>query len=303
MQLQLDRLQESGNLCSRYWLYRQSKVVDTVSNLYLGGALAWINRTLPVTIPVDSGKHYVDQNKSRAPRYPFEPLFRAAEVMSPDYRFCDVDVVINRNSLRKLLDFCHGRRQDSFRVDLLMVEHTLIVERCEKSATTIVRGSKDSGYGRNFEKAFTQASKGLEDSSSHHRVLSYNLGSLNIAVRFEVDAGLRDSNNEEPMRGRIKRQKVQDDGSALVEAINLLRLGNEQEVAKKSRSSLTAVISQGVGTTQSSTAEIKSSKHASVTKSMPQLWFGRTHYLIKGCHLNGIFNKIEATEVAGRFKQ
>ena len=47
--------------------------------------------------------------KTLRPLVPFEPLFRATPSMNPEFHFDDVDVVVNRNSLRKLLDFCVGR--------------------------------------------------------------------------------------------------------------------------------------------------------------------------------------------------
>jgi len=60
--------------------------------------------------------------------------------MSPEFCFDGVDIVVNRNSLRKLLDFCNGRVKGSFRLNLLLVKNTLFVERCERNATEMIRG-------------------------------------------------------------------------------------------------------------------------------------------------------------------
>lgn len=103
--------------------------------------------------------------------------------MNPLFRFDGVDVVLNRNSLKKLLDFCKNTYLESFRLNLFIVNDTLFIERCAKTPTEIVR--RNEGYGRNFEKAFTKPPK---KSTGHHRVLRYHLGNLNCVVRFEVDA-------------------------------------------------------------------------------------------------------------------
>ena len=87
-------------------------------------------------------------------------FFQAVEIIRPSFRFDDVDAVVNRNSLRKLLDFCHGRSQDSFRINLHIVHNTLIIEKCEKNAKEMVRGSVESGFGHNFERTFTQLPSG-----------------------------------------------------------------------------------------------------------------------------------------------
>ena len=128
--------------------------------LPLGGPPAWKDINLPISLPKDSGIHFIDQNASRIPKYPFEVAFQAVEIIRPNFRFDDVDAVVNRNSLRKLLDFCHGRSQDSFRINLHIVHNTLIIEKCEKNAKEMVRGSVESGFGHNFERTFTQLPSG-----------------------------------------------------------------------------------------------------------------------------------------------
>jgi len=115
-------------------------------------------------------------------------MFAALDLMKPEFGFGGVDLVANRNSLRKLLDFASGRVRDSFRIDVNLVENTLFLTRRERSARDVIRGSRHTGYGHNFENASTEPQKGLEDSSAHHRVVMYRMGELNCVVRFEVDA-------------------------------------------------------------------------------------------------------------------
>ncbi|KAK1957307.1 hypothetical protein LY78DRAFT_401263 [Colletotrichum sublineola] len=76
-----------------------------------GFAAIWQDLPLPITLAKDKGAYFVDQNAERVPEFPFEPLFRATATMNQSFRFDDVDPLVNRNSLRKLLDFCAGRHK------------------------------------------------------------------------------------------------------------------------------------------------------------------------------------------------
>jgi hypothetical protein len=170
-------------LCTYNWVSTPSPTI------YVPGSPArWNPVTFPVTLPKDSGTHFIDQNASRAPTYPFEPMFAALDLMKPDFDFGGVDLVTNRNSLRKLLHFTSGRAPDSFRIDVNLVESTLFLTRRERRTEDVIQGAMNAGYGHNFERAFTKPLDGLEDSSGHHRVARYRIGELNCVVRFEVDA-------------------------------------------------------------------------------------------------------------------
>lgn len=55
---------------------------------------------------------------------------------------------------------------------------------------------------------------------------------------------------------------------------------------------------KGNGTPQSLTAEIKTGKKSvSMSKILPQMWFGRTQTLIKGIHSEGEFHKIGKCQI------
>ncbi|KAK0369742.1 hypothetical protein CLIM01_12900 [Colletotrichum limetticola] len=154
-------------VCSYNWAVGQDEKI----HIPVGSAAVFRDVPLPVAIPKDRGTFFVDQNAARAPEFPFTPLFRATASMNPSFRFDDIDILVNRNSLRKLLDFSAGRSQDSFCVILHLVHRTLVIERCERTARELISGSKNSGWGRNFERIFTKYPLGLEDSTAYHRAL------------------------------------------------------------------------------------------------------------------------------------
>ncbi|KAI8278781.1 geranylgeranyl pyrophosphate synthetase [Colletotrichum sp. SAR11_57] len=247
-------------------------------------AAVFQNVDLPIAVSKDRGTFFVDQNAARVPEFPFAPLFRATTSMNPSFRFDDVDILVNRNSLRKLLDFSAGRSQDSFRLNLHLVHRTLVIERCERTARELISGSKNSGWGRNFERKFTKYPSGLEDSAAHHRALRYQLGDLTCVVRFEVDACYErtaEGTGSESLEGAMGRLTIEDSSSGIA---TTPQLPKQPPMA------------------QEMAAEIKTAtKLKSPSAYMPQLWFGRTPWLIIGQHANGNFEQLKITDTAALF--
>lgn len=240
-----------------------------------------------MSLPADKGTYFKDQNAARIPKFPFEPLFRATVSMNPSFRFDGVDVLANRNSFRKLLDFAAGRRQDSFRVNLLLEHGTLVIERCEKNARELIRGSQNAGWGRNFERAFTRYPPGLEDSAAHHRALRYQLGALSCVVRFEVDACYD---------GTSKREDVPGTLDLAMGSLTMADAPAETPVAAR------PVAPSAAPMAQETAAEMKTAtKPKSLGQLLPQLWFGRTPWLIVGRHSGGTFQEVQITDAAAAF--
>lgn len=216
--------------------------------------------------------------------------------MNPTINFADVDIVLNRNSLRKFLDFCVGTVKSSFRVDLSMINNTLFIERHEKNARALIRGTQVNGWGHNFEKAFTKLPKGLGGSTQYHRVVNYSLGGLNCVVRFEVDACYQGGNEgQTPFAGdNIHRSLAVDMGK--------LSIGTNPRRNEVVPGQTPKVVNQFKSMPQSTTAEIKtSSSNKTLSSFLPQLWFGRTPWLIMAHHAEGTFDKINITNAEAKF--
>jgi hypothetical protein len=143
--------------------------------------------SLPAKLKPDFSHNFVDQNAANKPDRPFEVVFRAMELLRPDNRFDEMDLLIDRKTLRKFFDFCKGIVQDSFRLNLYLVNDTLLIQQCMKSPTKCMGHSGGSPLGYSFDKAVTRLPYGLRDSSSYHRVIQYDFGSLKCAVRFQAD--------------------------------------------------------------------------------------------------------------------
>ncbi|KAK5113790.1 hypothetical protein LTR62_003174 [Meristemomyces frigidus] len=203
----------------------------------------------------------------------------------------DIDIIVNRNSLRKLLDFAAGKRQDPFRIDLHLVHQTLFLTRREKSARVMMGCNRNTrGYGQNFEKTFTTPVAGLNSSSSHHRVIKYRLGSLICAVRFEIDAQYPSGSGA---------SDVQPDTEDLAAAVEHLAL--ESPLTPKHQAGSVRVSLAGHPVPASRLAELKAKKKVQTSQALPQLWFGRTPYLITGRHVDGKVEKIMCTHAAELF--
>jgi hypothetical protein len=130
----------------------------------------WANIN-PQRVPQDSGLVFVDQNAHRMKHTsPLTPIFAAIDDLG-GYDFSGIDIVSDRNNLRKLFSWSTGAvEQKDFRIDVELAGETcLFTRREEKDAETIVGFQ---GFGRQYEKAATRPSRGCEMSTGHHRIIS-----------------------------------------------------------------------------------------------------------------------------------
>lgn len=227
--------------------------------------------------------------------------------MDPEYNFTGVDLVTNRNSLRKLLDFAEGRARDSFRIDLSIIGETLFLTRHERNARQKLNNHNNSSFGHNFENAFSEPQEGLEDSTGHHRVIKYVLGNLNCVVRYEVDAccdthgGMPGSNKAE----RKPQQPLQPGENDVLDLFSKLSISKgpaqPPNLNEKPRKKI-EVTSRGTIVPTTRTTEMKTrSKPINLRNTLPQLWFGRTPNLRIGMHKEGRFTHIESINAAEKF--
>lgn len=226
-----------------------------------GTAPTWKNVALPLKLSKDDR-----QGISKVPDYPFQPAVSAAISMNPNFKLDDVDIVINRGDLRKLLKYTTFDDQGSFRMNLYMVKNTLFIESGTRGGQHW--GSSETGWGHKFEKAFTSYPEHLQKSSAHMRTLVYNFGNLRMAVLFEVDARYEDV------------QSATADASALATQMTM-----PQSTAAELK-----------------TVQGNSSFDRVENNNFDQLWFGRTPWLIMGRHTNGTFKEVEVRNLSDYFE-
>jgi len=106
------------------------------------------------------------------------PLFAAADAIYDNSKkapvdWPDVDVITDRNGLRKLLRWLNpseGREVRDFRIDVELVGvKTIVLNRCEGYTGEPPAGKS---YGFAFEEATAHAAPGCP-RSGHHRAITY----------------------------------------------------------------------------------------------------------------------------------
>ncbi|KAG8740774.1 hypothetical protein FRC12_015880 [Ceratobasidium sp. 428] len=173
-----------------------------------GSPSLWKEPVLPLQLSPDSGPTFIDQNAARSPKSPLEPMIRATSAIqealgdSPSLSDEGVDIVTDRNNLRKLMRFicANGPNRDTrknrtheFRIDAQLAPNgkTLVLTRYEENAVDYSTAFK--GYGHSFEEVVTTEClppTAVSDRkiTGYHRIIRYDLLSLRFMVRFEVDA-------------------------------------------------------------------------------------------------------------------
>lgn len=166
--------------------YNWSDAEDSDNTIFAPGAPPkWTPQTIPYCVPADRGFHPTCYNSARQPMNPYTPVFHAMSLMNPDYSFLDVDILADRNSLRKLLEFVQDKSVGPFRLDLYIVVDTLVIVRREIG---VWQRSTGDSHGFNFEKHFTTPSPDLTDAAAYYRAIRYRMGPLDVVCRYEADA-------------------------------------------------------------------------------------------------------------------
>ena len=95
--------------------------------------------------------------------------------------WASVDIVADRNSLRKILAWAQGE-DVTFRIDIQLAgERTMLLHRWEAPQTEF---SEFTGWSRNFEYDSTAPGPGCERGTlvGHHRVVSYVMSLLSSSL-------------------------------------------------------------------------------------------------------------------------
>jgi hypothetical protein len=174
-----------------------------ILSLAIGSPNIWSNAN-PRRVAADSGVVFIDQNAHRMGRTasPLIPIFAAIDDLHKgQYEYTKLDLVTDRNNLRKLLRWATGDG-DTFRIDIERAGQTCLFTRCEEKDSEHVIGFK--GFGHEYEKAATRFAPGCEKATGHHRIISIvrqclspfdwlasdspptkNFGGLKILLRFQ----------------------------------------------------------------------------------------------------------------------
>lgn len=97
-----------------------------------------------------------------------------------------VDILTDRNNLRKLLAYLDDHDTKDFRIDLQLVgAWTVVLQRWEERTA---EEGEAHGYGDTFEQKFTALAPDCEAAAfaGHHRVISYVSREYPACERMEI---------------------------------------------------------------------------------------------------------------------
>ncbi|KAI9065989.1 hypothetical protein FKP32DRAFT_1566676 [Trametes sanguinea] len=266
-----------------------------------GSPRAWRDRALPFRVSQDWGFNVFDPSGFfMGTMSKLLPLFRAVDVMEEDARaetrteWGALDFVLDRSSMRKLLRWVRfadpttpptGALPPPFRLDLqLGGEKTVLVDRWD----TRTFETMPLGFRRNFDEATTAPTTSAQSTKYHHRIVQYDLESLRLMVRFEVDAFTRDD----------------DDPTDLFANLSLSSSSTPPITtpATTDTSTAIAVVRGGERIPHTSLVEIttRSRKAAGYKwyETYSQLFLSQTPHFYLGMHDHGTFFEIEKHELA-----
>jgi hypothetical protein len=119
-----------------------------------GSPAQWSAPPGPRQVKKDSGLVYISQNAARHPDSPLEPLFRSLYIEHPSSDINSIDIVTDRNNIRKLLSFIKPTLSkndlDAFTIQVDMTAQTAIFSRNETATYEVIGPGKFRGFGHEF---------------------------------------------------------------------------------------------------------------------------------------------------------
>jgi hypothetical protein len=266
-----------------------------------GSPAQWSAPQGPRQVKKDSGLVYIAQNAARHPDSPLEPLFRSLYIEHPSFDINSIDVVTDRNNIRKLLSFIKPTLSksglDSFTIQVDMTGQTAIFCRDETATYEVIGPSEFRGFGHEFEKAYTITQ--VRDSTGHHRIISYRLGGLSFLVRHETDGCVGD------LKSSVKADESRGDNLANI--LKSLSLTPETtSMDEPSVGSKLTIKREGQIVPRESTLEIKTRvfhKPLELTEVAAQLWVSQTPKLVRAYHRRGIFSTPKVEDVTAKMRE
>jgi hypothetical protein len=243
----------------------------------------WTPPKGPQKLRKDSGLVYIAENPARHPASPIEPLFRSIFLAHPSFHLGSVDVITDRNNIRKLLQFVNpGRgtyKAEAFTINVELVKETAIFGRTEAVISEHIAPHEFRGYGHQFEKKYTTSK--LSGYSGHFRIISYRFCGMSFIVRHETDGYTE---------GVGCRER---EGDGLSDLMGHLSLTSKTSSPSTNTSGTgLRVEAKGRAVPLASTLEIKTrtkNKPLSIDEVAPQLWASQTPKLVRAYHDRGTF--------------
>ncbi|KAF7561963.1 hypothetical protein G7046_g2187 [Stylonectria norvegica] len=271
---------------------------DTPTIVVPGLPPLWTAPKGPQKLVKDSGVVYIAQNAARHPDSPMEPLFRSLFITHPLFDLRSVDVITDRNNVRKLLQFINpgqnSRKLEAFSINVEVTKDTAVLGRTEALTMEVIGPHDFRGFGHQFENRYTTAE--LSGSKGHYRILSYRFCGMSFLVRHETD-------------GYVRTNVASHPGS---EAGHLSDLLGDLTLTSKASGSYSSIAGSKLRVGDAgrmipleSTLEIKTrvaKKPISFDDVAPQLWVSQTPKLVRAYHDRGRFLEPTVEDVSTQIR-
>lgn len=248
----------------------------------------------------DSGLIYVAQNAVRHPDSPLEPLFRALYIEDPSFDIASVQVITDRNNIRKLLAFVNPslakNGREPFTIKIETIKDTAILCRQEAIIKEYIGPNEFRGFGHEFEKAYTNNYR--SGSTGHHRVVSYSFDGMKFIVRHETDGYVSASPPTPVLHAKHTGGASHAELTSMLQSLSLS--------PSPPTSTKLVVLKEGAAVPRESTLEIKtraSHRPLNFSEVAPQLWASQTPKLVRAYHSKGMFQEPKVEDVTAEIKR
>jgi hypothetical protein len=285
------------HLSSYNWLDRSTATIAVP-----GSPPLWSAPKTSLKLQKDSGLYYINQNQGRYPESPLEPLFRALYITNPSFDIRSVDVVTDRNNIRKLLAFINSNLApgdlEPFAISVEIIGTTALFRRDETAVTRFIEPHEFRGFGHEFEKACT--AEQVVDSTGYHRIIEYQFGGLHFVVRYEADGYVDGAKTDS-----LQIKTSQDD--PLAASMRVLSLSPATTIPNINPAPSKLVITEeGRAVSLQSILEIKTRairRPLAVPEVAAQLWVSQTSKLVRAYHQHGKFEVPKVEDVEAQVKR
>ena len=241
------------------------------------------------------GEVLIDQNARRYGSFPVEPMARTPYNLHPEFKMKDVDVIIDRDSMGKLLDFVTANPK-IFQMDVEIIGRTAIFVGKDKQATKV--SHVFPGFGLAFLEEYTNWPTEVKGSSCHHRIAELTFAGLKYLLKFE-SAGYLPEEVKVQKKEHATEETTNTSNSTITESLSSImslsighrNIGEEKNLKIYHRS---AAIDQDAVIDIETRAARRPFHMATI---LPGLWISQTQNLVIGYHHRGRFANIQILDV------
>ncbi|KAJ6036020.1 hypothetical protein N7540_000299 [Penicillium herquei] len=239
-----------------------------------------------------------------------EPMIRAIQTENPEFDLQETDIVACGSTMGNLLRFARGSDK-AFRILVETVGDTVFFLRRENSPLELIPNVY--GYGHAFSEAYTTWRPEVKGPESHQRVVSYELSSMKVLLRFEGDgflSELAEEHESSPEPTSISSSSDAGDSSSENELVaSMLNAGVSSVYPSDNDKSSGAlrIERRGQSIPQSAIFDLKTRSIRKIdidtlSEELPRLWIAQIPNFMLAHHRSGVFSSIKVHDTTQEVK-